>query len=129
MRHFVLIQYAHHGTIHEPLPRLPSASWNHRKQIVNNLNNLEKPPNYISLMLLSNLFFFLGFVLQTDGDDQRGYIPILFGHSIEPSDRWFYIANIVSLLSFLALIVSWVLLIDKDKWLYPLKFRSEPHNQ
>ena len=84
----------------------------HIKSILNIPN---KKPTYIRLMLLSNLFFFLGFVLQVDGDDRRTYLPILFWTSTELPEQLMDIAYWVSNFSFLALIVSWSMLMDKGK--------------
>lgn len=72
----------------------------------------ETKPAYVSLILLSNLFFFLGFVLQVDaGDDPNMYVPILYHHAFSIESKWPDIFSVVSAVSFLALVISWVALL------------------
>lgn len=78
----------------------------------------ETKPVYASLILLSNLFFFLGFVLQVDGGDTpEYYVPIFFGRTFPMESVWPDIFSAISAVSFLALIVSWIVLLAlKNRW-------------
>jgi hypothetical protein len=80
-------------------------------------------PAYIPLILLSNLFFFLGFALQVDfGDEGGAYLAIvsLYDLFVKPGARD-YIADgqfntyVYASIAFLvALIVSWFFLRGKS---------------
>lgn len=72
-------------------------------------------PIFAYLIILSNLFFFLGFVLQVDYDDSgEAYVPIFFpifsGVSFTSESKWADILSAISVGSFAALVVSWILL-------------------
>ena len=79
-------------------------------------------PSYVSLILLSNLFFFLGFALQVDFGDQGGeylaiaaFYDLYFNQGprnyIPDSQSYIYIYTSIGFL--LALIVSWFFLRGK----------------
>jgi hypothetical protein len=69
-------------------------------------------PIYSYLMIVSNLFFFLGFVLQVDyGDGPGSFIPIFFRFSFPSGSKWPGVFNAISLGSFIALLISWILLL------------------
>ncbi len=79
-------------------------------------------PSYISLILLSDLFFFLGFALQTDfGDQGGGYLAIVAFYDYFFSDGTrtnisgvnSYLYMYISLGFLVALIVSWFFLRGK----------------
>lgn len=69
---------------------------------------------YEYIVLLSDLFFFLGCVFQADyGDAPGAYVPILFpilsGISIPESSSWLHVFSAISTGSFVALFLTWVL--------------------
>lgn len=73
-------------------------------------------PLYAYLIIASNVFFFLGFVFQADyGDAPGAYIPIFFpffsGLSFPSESKWPDIFSAISVGSFVALLVSWILLL------------------
>ena len=69
-------------------------------------------PIYSYLVIVSNLFFFLGFVLQVDyGDGPGAYVPIFFRYSFPSESKWPGIFNAISVGSFIALLISWILLL------------------
>jgi len=73
-------------------------------------------PIFPYLMIVSNLFFFLGFVLQGDYGDSPGvYIPIFFpfisGVSFPSVSKWPGIFSQISMGCFIALLLSWILLL------------------
>lgn len=78
-------------------------------------------PSYIPLILLSNLFFFLGFSLQIDfGDQGGGYLAIVafYDFYFNSEARSYvngntYLYLFISLGFLVALIVSWILLLGK----------------
>ncbi len=82
-------------------------------------------PSYIWLILLSNLFFFLGFALQVDfGDQYGGYVALaIFYDYYFKHESWDYLMNhqpvelntymYASIAFLVALIVSWFLLRGK----------------
>lgn len=76
-------------------------------------------PIYPYLLIVSNLCFFLGFVLQIDyGDAPIAYVPIFFptisgitfpiGHY---GSKWPGIFSAISMGSFIGLLLSWILLL------------------
>jgi hypothetical protein len=84
----------------------------------------EMKPSYVPLILLSNLFFFLGFALQVDFGDAPGtYVAILAFFSFNfnkhwaleqiPGDNLFEKFLLTSIGFLIALIVSWSLLNGK----------------
>jgi hypothetical protein len=73
-------------------------------------------PIYPYLIIIANLFFFLGFVLQVDYGDSPGvYVPIFFplfsGLSFPSESKWPGIFTQISMGSFIALLLSWILLL------------------
>jgi hypothetical protein len=73
-------------------------------------------PIYSYLILVSNLFFFLGFVLQVDyGDGPDAYVPIFLpifsGLSLPSVSKGPGIFTEISTTSFIALLISWILLL------------------
>jgi hypothetical protein len=73
-------------------------------------------PMYSYLILLSNLFFFLGFVLQVDFDDSGDahipiFLPFFSGISFPFESKWTDMFSAISVGSFIALVVSWILLL------------------
>lgn len=73
-------------------------------------------PIYAYLIIVSNLFFFLGFVLQVDfGDAPERYVPIFLpffsGVSFPSESKWPDIFRAISVGSFVALLINWVLLL------------------
>jgi hypothetical protein len=73
-------------------------------------------PMYAYLIILSNVFFFLGFVLQVDYDDSGdACVPIFFpffsGISFPSDSKWPDIFSALSVGSFVALLISWILLL------------------
>lgn len=69
-------------------------------------------PLYSYLIIVSNLFFFLGFVLQVDyGDGPGGYVPIFFRYSFPAESKWPDIFSAISVGSFVALLISWIMLL------------------
>lgn len=80
-------------------------------------------PIYSYLIVISNLFCFLGFVLQVDyGDGPGAYVPIflpLFSGISFPSESiWPDIFSAVSVGSFGALLISWILLLTLSNSLF-----------
>jgi len=84
----------------------------------------EMKPSYVPLILLSNLFFFLGFALQVDfGDAPETYVAILAFFSFHfnkpwaleeiPGNNGFETFFLTSIGFLIALIVSWFLLSGK----------------
>ena len=71
----------------------------------------ETKPIYAYLIILSNLFFFLGFVLQVDADDAAVYVPIFFRYPFPSGSPWPDMFSKISVASFVALLVSWILLL------------------
>jgi hypothetical protein len=76
----------------------------------------ETKPIDTYLIIVSNLFYFLGFVLQVDhGDGPGAGVPIFFpffsGLSFPAESKWPGIFNAISIGSFVALVVSWILLL------------------
>jgi len=81
-------------------------------------------PSYIPMILLSNLFFFLGFALQVDAGDGSGYlaIAVFYGHYIS-RESWDYVLShqpaglsiymFTSIAFLVALIASWFFLRGK----------------
>ena len=73
-------------------------------------------PIYPYLLIVSNLCFFLGFVLQVDAGDSPGaYVPIFFpmlsGFTFPDESKWPGIFSTISMGSFSALLISWILLL------------------
>jgi hypothetical protein len=65
---------------------------------------------YEYLILLSNLFFFLGCAFQMDaGDAPEYYVPILWRIPIPPDSIWRDIFSAISIGSFAALVLTWIL--------------------
>ena len=65
---------------------------------------------YEYLILLSNLFFFLGCVFQVDrGDAPEYYVPILWRMPIPEASNWPHIFSTISIGSFVALVLTWML--------------------
>jgi hypothetical protein len=69
---------------------------------------------YEYLILFSDLFFFLGCVFQVDyGDAPGAYLPILLpilsGISIPRGSSWLHIFSAISIGSFIALFLTWIL--------------------
>jgi hypothetical protein len=76
----------------------------------------ETKPLYSYLIVLSNLFFFLGFTLQVDyGDAPEAYVPLFFGVSFPAESHWPGIFSKISVGSFAALVLSWILLLTLSK--------------
>jgi hypothetical protein len=73
----------------------------------------ETKAGYAWLILASDLFFFLGFVLQADGGDSDDVrVPLFFGTIFDRSTSVFLpLISGISLASFLALFLSWLLLL------------------
>ena len=78
----------------------------------------QRKPVYVHLILVSNLFLFLGLVLQIDGgDDPHVYVPLLFRHAFTVDAKLPNVLNAISTLSFLALVMSWgALLVLGNSW-------------
>lgn len=69
---------------------------------------------YEYIILLSDLFFFLGCVFQADyGDAPEAYLPILFpivtGISVPNGSSWQQVFSAISVGSFIAMFLAWVL--------------------
>jgi hypothetical protein len=76
----------------------------------------ETKPLYSYLIVISNLFFFIGFTLQVDyGDAPTAHVPILFGVSFRAESNWPGIFSTISVGSFVALVLSWILLLTLSK--------------
>lgn len=80
-------------------------------------------PIYAYLIVVSNLFFFLGFVLQVDGGDAPGiyvpiFLPLLSGVSFPSESNWPVIFFMISVGSFVALLISWILLLTLSNSLF-----------
>ena len=65
---------------------------------------------YQYLILLSNLFFFLGCVFQVDGGDApEYYVPILWRIPLSVDSVWGDIFSAISIGSFVAMVLTWIL--------------------
>ena len=75
-------------------------------------------PAYMYLILLSNLFLFLGLTLPIDGgDDPHVYVPLLFQHAFPVEAKLPNVLNAISTASFLGLVISWAaLLVLGNSW-------------